>query len=318
VIALSLSSTLAPVLRHHLYAGTYTCPLVFWDIIFATDHSLTLFHWYNISNMHLIRWISARLGLEPIKRQVDCKSVTSERSDINFDNMAWPEGLHIRKEVRFNEPAGWAHTSWAWRSTGYVDRPGSLYPKYNKAESRYCLGVLRCQVCGLLVRPRTKTAEMKSQLANNCPVVGCGNALQQITCGARIYHFVMEEDHVEYSIWEHEGFHSSHPHPPSGRQPAHIIHTPSQTIGHSNISYLDKTWLRVPYNSKTQSTPCSLEHEAALPPAVDPNVLSNTPAMTTMTAVTGASTNAMLQVAHADSSGASTDAVQSIIWSDSK
>ena len=98
--------------------------------------------------------------------------------------------------------------------------------KPDRAESCFCLGVLRCQSCGKLIHPQMETAEMKAQILRNCPGQGCGDGLEWITCCAQTLHFAIEEDSMEYSVWMHKGFHSSHPHLPAGQQPAHTHHTP--------------------------------------------------------------------------------------------
>jgi hypothetical protein len=177
--------------------------------------------------MHVARWIAARLGLEPIRQQPVPNNVALTSCDaVNIDSTLWPEGHQLQREVRLSEQTGWAQSNWAWRSVGHVNYPGSIHPKPDKAESCFCLGVLRCQSCGKLVRPQTKTAEIKAQILRNCPGQGCGDGLEWITCHARTLHFAVEEDSVEYSVWMHEGFHSSHPRPPAGRRPACTHHTP--------------------------------------------------------------------------------------------
>jgi len=124
--------------------------------------------------------------------------------------------------------------SLTWRSTRYVDHPGSLHPKANKAECCRCLGVLQCQNCGKTICPSTKTADMKAQMLRNCPDAMCCSALVWISCEAQTYHFVVEEDGLQYSVWEHTGSHRSHPCPPSGRWPPCSVppppQYPSQTI----------------------------------------------------------------------------------------
>ena len=67
---------------------------------------------------------------------------------------------------------------------------------------------------------------MKAQMLCNCPDAMCHGALMWISCEAWTYHFVVEEDGLQYSVWEHTGSHRSHPHPPSGRQPPHSIPPP--------------------------------------------------------------------------------------------
>ena len=145
---------------------------------------------------------------------------------LSIDATNWPEGPQVRKEIRFHEPDGWAHSNWPWRSSGYVDHPGSLHPKLGKAECRRCLGVLQCRDCGKVMRPSTKTAGMRAQLSHDCPDVICHGALLWISCEARTYHFVVEEDSLQYSVWKHTGSHESHPRPPSGRRPPRSVPSP--------------------------------------------------------------------------------------------
>jgi hypothetical protein len=186
--------------------------------------------------MHMLRWIVAYFGLDPIEPPVPQESATSKhRDDIESDEMRWPDGPQIRKEVRSCEPAGWAHSDWAWRSNGHVDHLGSVHPKLNKAERRSCLGVLRCEGCGTLVRPSTKGVGLQAQLEENCT---CGSVRQRVACEARTYRFVVKEGDVEYSVWEHTGYHHSHPRPPVGRQPpraGHTGHKPSSLPQNSHL-----------------------------------------------------------------------------------
>jgi len=77
----------------------------------------------------------------------------------------------------------------------------------------------QCKACGDLVRPNTKSREMSTQLARGCPKSDCGDVLEWRRCEARIHRFVIKEDGVEYSNWEHIGYHDSHPRPPTGRKP---------------------------------------------------------------------------------------------------
>jgi len=174
----------------------------------------------------MFRWIVSFFGLEPIQPPLplNSKAPGCPRTENSIEEKNWPEGPQVRKAIRFFEPDGWAHSNWSWRSSGYIDRLGSLYPKVDKAECRHCLGVLVCQTCGKTVRPSTKTADMNAQLARNCPE--CANELRWITCKARTYRFVIEEGGSQYSIWEHTGSHHSHPRPPPGRRPARSVPVP--------------------------------------------------------------------------------------------
>jgi hypothetical protein len=171
----------------------------------------------------MLRWITSLFGLQPCPPPQE-----SERLHTHFegslDQTNWPDGPQLRKKVRYHEPDGWSHSNWVWHSNGYVDRPGSLHPKIDKAECRHCLGVLQCSACDKIVRPNTKTKDMISQLARNCPE--CTGKLQCIPCEARTYHFVVEEGDSQYSVWEHSGTHRSHPRPPAGRRPPRSVPRP--------------------------------------------------------------------------------------------
>ena len=63
-------------------------------------------------------------------------------------------------------------------------------------------------------------------MLRTCPDATCHGALVWISCEARMYHFVVEEDGSQYSVWEHTGSHRSHPRPPSGRRPPHSVPPP--------------------------------------------------------------------------------------------
>jgi len=172
----------------------------------------------------MIRWLAAFLGFEPIKKldPLHNPMTSSASRKTTLERLRWPEGSQIRKEIRNSEPAGWNYSMWSWRSISNINRPGSLYPKANKAESRSCLGVLQCHSCDALVRPHTGVSDMKEQLGLGCPEMKlptCGMTLKWVKCEARALSFGMEEDGVEYSIWEHTGSHHSHPRPPPGRRP---------------------------------------------------------------------------------------------------
>jgi hypothetical protein len=69
-----------------------------------------------------------------------------------------------------------------------------------------------------VTNPNTKSREMSTQLAQGCPKSDCGDMLEWRCCEAQIYRFVIKEDGVEYSNWEHIGYHDSHPRPPTGRK----------------------------------------------------------------------------------------------------
>jgi hypothetical protein len=178
-------------------------------------------------------WLTLLLGFEPTKGPPRLDSPTPKtRFESSLEMKLWPEGSQLRKHIRFREPDGWAHSNWAWRSNRYIDHPGSLHPKIDKAESHRCLGVLKCEACGNIVRPSTKTADMSSQLARNC--LECAGRLLEVMCEARTYHFVTEEDGLQYSIWQHSGTHSSHPHPPAGRRPPRSVPIPQVARIHRN------------------------------------------------------------------------------------
>ena len=172
----------------------------------------------------MLRWIAALFGFET--SAAAASGVLRTSPPLCLDETNWPEGPQVRREIRFHEPDGWGHSNWAWRSTGYVDHPGSLHPKVNKAECRHCLGALQCQNCGKAIRPSTNTADMKAQMLRTCPDATCHGALVWISCEARMYHFVVEEDGSQYSVWEHTGSHRSHPCPPSGRRPPRSVPPP--------------------------------------------------------------------------------------------
>lgn len=174
-------------------------------------------------------WLLSFLGLESVNPlSLPDPPKVKIPFESSLEKKDWPEGPQLRKHIRFFEPDGWAHSHWAWRSNGYIDHPGSLHPKLDKAECRNCLGVLECGACGKVLRPCTKTADMNTQLVHKCPQ--CSGELVQITCKARTHHFVIEEDGSQYSIWKHIGSHSSHPHPPTGRRPPRSV--PSHQVAH--------------------------------------------------------------------------------------
>jgi hypothetical protein len=174
----------------------------------------------------MFHWILALFGLEPTKNSPLDPTPSRPAFSNSLDAKNWPEGSQLRKQLRYHEPDGWAHCHWSWRSNGYIDHPGSLHPKPDKAECRCCLGVLKCQVCGKILRPSTKTSDMKAQLDRPCPDFNCSGSFVWVTCQAKSFHFVVVEDGVQYSIWEHSGHHDSHPHPPLGRRPPRSVPVP--------------------------------------------------------------------------------------------
>ena len=185
----------------------------------------------------MLRWVAAFFGFEPIKNLGPQDTMSSKTNyESNSGRMDWPEGPQNRKEVRYSELPGWDQTNWAWRSIGLVSHPGSLYPQIDRAECRRCLGVLQCKACGDLVRPNTKSREMSTQLARGCPKSDCGDVLEWRHCEARIYRFVVKEDGVEYSNWEHIGYHDSHPRPPPGRKPLARLNGPYSTNTNNRFS----------------------------------------------------------------------------------
>lgn len=149
----------------------------------------------------------------------------------------WPEGsqtIQSRLPPNGEHSQNGGHSKWSWRSNGYVGKPGSVAPKPNQAECRRCLGVLQCQVCEQLVRPKTKADDMNAQVGRSCPNGGCGRELVQLPCVARCYLFVKEENEIKYSFWEHKGSHRSHPRPPVGRKPPHRFPAPDKVTRRSN------------------------------------------------------------------------------------
>ena len=174
----------------------------------------------------MFRWIAGFFGLEPIKNPTPLDSSISPSFEYTVEQTSWPEGPQLRKRLRFHEPDGWAHSNWSWRSNGYIDHPGSLHPKQDKAECRYCLGALECQGCGKILRPCTKSADMRAQLDRPCPDSTCGDVLLWVKCEARSYRFAADEGGMQYSIWEHTGSHLSHPRPPPGRRPPRSVPMP--------------------------------------------------------------------------------------------
>ena len=192
-------------------------------------------------------WVASLFGFQPIKfarsealqtRSLQpIKSARPEalqtRSPHSLDQKNWPEGPQPRQHLLHHEPDGWAHSNWSWRSSGYVDCIESLHPRLGKAESRYCLGVLKCQGCGEIIRSSTKTKDMRAQLVRGCPDAACAGNLESITCEARTLHFVTEEDGIQYSVWKHTGSHCSHPCPPAGRRlPRSVLMPPSGSHSH--------------------------------------------------------------------------------------
>ena len=217
---LSISLDLFNHLISHCTSGTrhlaWLCifnPALFLDC----DHKL----------LAMFRWITGFFGLEPIQHPTSTDSPVSRPFfEFTLEEKNWPEGSQIRRRLRSHEPDGWAHSNWSWRSNGYIDHPGSLHPKPGKAECRHCLGVLKCQGCGKILRPCTKSADMRAQLDRPCSDSTCGDVLIWVTCEARSYRFVINEDGSQYSIWEHTGSHCSHPRPPPGRQPPRSVPMP--------------------------------------------------------------------------------------------
>jgi hypothetical protein len=191
----------------------------------------------------------------------------SKSQKVSLDAQNWPEGHHIRKAIHNQLPDNFGHSEWAWRSNGYPEKPESVGSKMNKAESRRCLGVLQCQDCERLVRPNTKTDDMRAQVARGCPGNKCGGELVQITCEARCYLWVVEEGGVRYSIWEHTGSHRSHPHPPVGRKPPCSRKVTAKAAGHIDAPG-DQT------NAKDQIAEPALPRQPT-PPLAHPQADSN-------------------------------------------
>jgi hypothetical protein len=64
-----------------------------------------------------------------------------------------------------------------------------------------------------MVRPNTKT--FRAQLNNGC-ADPCGGSHTWLKCDAKTMCFTTKRDGIQYSIWEHQGSHKSHPRPPGG------------------------------------------------------------------------------------------------------
>lgn len=177
-----------------------------------------------ISLATMFCWVVSLFGFKSIRPPLPLDSEAPNTvkalhtcSPGTLDQKDWPEGPQRCQYIQYHEPDGWAHSHWSWCSNGYVDCSESLHPKLAKAESRHCLGVLKCHRCGKVIQPSTKMKDMRAQLDCGCLDSACADELESITCKARTLHFVTEEDGVQYSVWEHTGSHHLHPHPPAGQ-----------------------------------------------------------------------------------------------------
>lgn len=178
----------------------------------------------------MFHWFAAFLGLATINDPPQDPAMLKSQK-VSLDAQNWPEGHHTHKAIHNQLPHNFGHSEWAWRLNGYLEKPESIGSKMNKAERRHCLGVLQCQDCEQLVRPNTKTDDMRAQVVKGC-LDECGGELVQITCEVWCYLWVVEEDGVQYAIWEHTGSHCSHPRPPVGRKPPCSRKVTAKAAGH--------------------------------------------------------------------------------------
>ncbi|KAJ7607646.1 hypothetical protein DFH06DRAFT_1379863 [Mycena polygramma] len=138
--------------------------------------------------------------------------VLSVHDHTNSSDMDWPTGFVRRECIAGEEPRKWKHNNWVWRSNGTVLHDG------HAAEVRLCLGVLRCDTCQHLIRPKTQPSARKAQIDGGCTERTCkiDAALIHDTCTARTYHYKMDRNGSLVRVWEHFGDHATHNRPPGG------------------------------------------------------------------------------------------------------
>lgn len=93
-----------------------------------------------------------------------------------------------------------------------------MHHEGRRAEVRNCLGVFKCQHCGLCSRPKTEPGARTLQAQTRCQGRQCTSGDPPIlqTCRARTFHFTVNRDGIIWSVWEHFGDHASHDRPPGG------------------------------------------------------------------------------------------------------
>lgn len=101
---------------------------------------------------------------------------------IDFFN--YPTGSVRREAISGKEEAGWNVTKWVWRSTGMSAFDG------RQAETRSCQGVLRCDECGRLFRPKTQAASREKQSREGCSSGSVISVSFCVTSSARLEHTI--------------------------------------------------------------------------------------------------------------------------------
>ncbi|KII94260.1 hypothetical protein PLICRDRAFT_171919 [Plicaturopsis crispa FD-325 SS-3] len=149
-------------------------------------------------------------------------------------NDDWPVGYHRREQPKGNETPLWKHTKWVWRSQGHVTHNDA------PAERRVCLGVMRCNTCGRLSRPKTEAGARQIQLSEGCRAPGCvesqDSPLLHETCDAKSFHFTVRRQGRAYLVWEHFGMHDHDRPPGGGLSRTQELAVDAQVLRHQNAS----------------------------------------------------------------------------------
>jgi hypothetical protein len=87
-----------------------------WYVLFGLVHSSPGGH--SLAYTTMFEWFAAFLAREPAKCPPPVDSPpsppTRTHSESILEKKNWPNGSDLRKEIRFREPDGWAHSNWSW------------------------------------------------------------------------------------------------------------------------------------------------------------------------------------------------------------
>ncbi|KAJ6504349.1 hypothetical protein C8R47DRAFT_1210419 [Mycena vitilis] len=148
--------------------------------------------------------------------------VSPQQLNEESPSFQWPDGDVKLECTKGREPEGWDDQGWMWRSSGARKRglPEGAY----KSDKRVCLGVFHC-ACSTdaghhkrLFRPRKEKDARDKQRGETCHI--CHKKLTYVSCSASLtYYLYMDQDGVEHSVRQHEGWHE-HSRPPIKVLPA--------------------------------------------------------------------------------------------------
>ncbi|KAJ7431676.1 hypothetical protein FB451DRAFT_1381426 [Mycena latifolia] len=171
----------------------------------------------NHPSLHAHSHQSLNPGVPALQHTSNGPAVATDgpKQESSDTSVSYPTGFVRREAICGQEPDGWKHTKWVWRSTGNSSHNG------RSVGTSKCQGALICTECRRVTRPATQTASRDKQIHTGCTYNTCrrfGQPLRHQLCKARVYCYrvLRDSDNVLLSVWEHDGAHDTHERPPGG------------------------------------------------------------------------------------------------------